>query len=107
MADMNEMKVKDVSLETLKAYVKEQEQKKKENYCVDSYEDIKVNEYKDLTFSNHCKVYSNCLGDGVTISARFVKRVVKTESNEILIFLKGTYNEFDVDDDTLLWGEKE
>ena len=102
MADMNEMKVKDVSLETLKAYVKEQEQKKEEDYCLDTYEDVRISSRdKDLIFGNDARIVSS--SDGIWINKKYIKATIENDC-DIRIVLKGSSR--DLDENKILWGEK-
>ena len=76
-------------------YVKKEETKKEENYCVDGYKAVRCNTaYNDLCFRDDCKVCSTYSGDGISIKKKYIKHINESPGlggeDVIHIRLKGT-----------------
>ena len=78
------------------------EEEPSNNFCVDGYENIEIDEYsKNLNFKNGCVVMSLFEGNGVIVDSRCVKKIVKDGCDNISIYFKGSEEEEEVEGEVI------
>ena len=104
--EISDMKVKDVSVETLKKFIEQKEKGEEEDYCVESVDEISIDKWTDsIDFNNNCCFKMDPTGDGLYIEKRFVKYLYQSDGS-LHVILKGTNFEPSVSD-RIVWENKE